>query len=341
MEVILVQCRDPILDLHLFDSIVAAAVDMPPLGLLYLGTVLQEEGFDVSIVDMNILHSAEERQRAEGEILEQCPGMLGISAMTPTYPEALRLGRRVRQQLAERCVVVMGGYHPIFLPEDALLAGGADVVIRGEAERILPDVARVVASGSYPHGLERVSSISFLVNGQPFHNPPPLARVAELDAVPFPDRNLVDFTKYRNPSTVVSSRGCMARCSFCAAGAWGGMAMRSPANVAQEVERMIEAYGFRHIFFVDNTFTVSKRRTLEILERLDALSGPVTFGLETRAPQVDEDLIRALAQKGCVAIQFGVESGNVEILRKARKGITLSQVESATALCLQWGIRAR
>jgi radical SAM superfamily enzyme YgiQ (UPF0313 family) len=55
---------------------------------------------------------------------------------------------------------------------------------------------------------------------------------------------------------------------------------------------------------------------------------------------VDEDLIRALAQKGCVAIQFGVESGNVEILRKARKGITLPQVESATALCLQWGIRA-
>ncbi|MBT9149048.1 MAG: 2-hydroxyethylphosphonate methyltransferase [Dehalococcoidia bacterium] len=117
------------------------------------------------------------------------------------------------------------------------------------------------------------------------------------------------------------------------------MASRSPENVVDEVEFVINKYGFRNLYFVDNVFTVDKDRTMRILTLMRQRNLKIGFALEARAPTVDKDLIRAMADAGCIGIQFGVESGNPEVLTKIKKGITLQQVDNAVQLCLQYGIR--
>lgn len=106
-----------------------------------------------------------------------------------------------------------------------------------------------------------------------------------------------------------------------------------------EIEFLSNNYGFKHIYFVDNTFTANKKRTMNILNMVKEKSLDVTFSVETRATTVDEELIKIMAENGVIALQFGVESGNQDVLASIRKGIKLEEVEKAVGLCLKYGIR--
>jgi radical SAM superfamily enzyme YgiQ (UPF0313 family) len=126
---------------------------------------------------------------------------------------------------------------------------------------------------------------------------------------------------------------------FCAAGIWGGNVARSAENVVDEMEFLIDKYGFRGLYFVDNTFTAKRDRTMRIFSLMKERDIRINFTLEARAPTVDEELLKTMAEMGCIGIQFGVESGNQEILNKIRKGIMLQQVDKAVDLCIKYRIK--
>lgn len=339
-DVVLIQPGEPVSDQTIFDSVIQARTNLPPIGLGYLGTVLRESGYSVELIDFSIIPDARERGKTIERVVSCAPGIVGISTMTPTYPSAVKMANQMRRSLGSTTKILMGGYHVTHLPEDCLRSFTADIVIRGEGEEAILRLAELILNGAKDSCLSEVEGISYRDNdGNVVHNPPKILRLRDLDRLPFPDRDLMNIAKYRNPATISSARGCSDRCIFCAAGAWGSVFSRSPENVVNEIEFLITKYGFRHVYFVDNTFTVNKDRTMKILTLMKERNVRIDFTLEARAPSVDEELIRAMSAGGCIAIQFGVESGNPEILRKIKKGVTLQQVDEAVELCLKYGIK--
>lgn len=341
MDVLLVQPRDPSLDKLPFDTITSAALDLPPLSLLYLGSVLKEKGFSVKVIDCNAFGYKEQSFKELRLWLKHDPAVVGISAMTPTFPAALQIAEEVKKT-SPGSTVVLGGHHVTFMAEEALKTPYVDYVIRGEGEMSLAELVIWLAYGSKKRDrLGEIVGLSYRDESGSFKHTAGSGLVMDLDALPYPDRSLVDIDRYRNPSSIISSRGCPARCIFCAAGAFpvSKYRVRSPENVVDEMAFLKEHYRFGTVSLVDNTFTGLRERSNEICDLIIDRQLRVTWICETRVNVIDKDLLRKMAQAGCVAIQFGVESGNQDILRRIKKGIRLEWVEEAVDLCLRIGIK--
>ena len=136
---------------------------------------------------------------------------------------------------------------------------------------------------------------------------------------------------------MMTSRGCPYQCIFC-----DRLGKKFRAASAEYVVKEISAcleLGIDHIFFHDDTFTIDKKRVLDICRLLKENSLKIKFSLRSRVNTIDEDIIKALKDAGCVRISFGVESGVQRILKRIKKGITLEQAESAFRLAKKYKIK--
>ena len=336
VDIVLVQPRDPTIDRLPFEVLNIAAIDLPPLNLLYLATVLYNVGFDVKIIDFNIYTGKELAMKELKESLEKKPLVCGIATTTPTFPGALNVARIVRK-ISPETTIIMGGYHVTFLPNEALSSPYVDIIVRGEGESTLLELILSLTNGNPP--LYEIKGISYKKGKEIIHNPD-RKPICDLDALPYPLRDLVPLDRYKNPSSIVSSRGCIGRCIFCVAHTFSKVCrLRSPENVVGEMLYLKKKYGFKTVFIVDNTFIADRKRTLEICELIKNLDLDMAWICETRVDTVDEELLRKMAEAGCVALQFGVESGDNRILQEIKKGITTEIVEKAVKTCIKVGIK--
>jgi radical SAM superfamily enzyme YgiQ (UPF0313 family) len=223
MDVILINLKDPMVDKGTMDSVLKLSVDMVPLGLLYLATMLDVNGYSVEVIDFNNLGNDEDIELTLNNIISQKPKMIGLSVSTPVVPQAEKVSLKIREELANECFIILGGYHSTFCPAPPLEKGFADVVVRGEGEEIIVKLANtIIRNNILPlQELKNIAGISYKQNGKIKHNNPTILRIENLDKLPFPKRNFIEIKNYSNPSTIASTRGCLARCQFCAAGAWG------------------------------------------------------------------------------------------------------------------------
>jgi anaerobic magnesium-protoporphyrin IX monomethyl ester cyclase len=161
-----------------------------------------------------------------------------------------------------------------------------------------------------------------------------------LDSIPFPSRHLFDNRVYRSPengemiTVIQASRGCPARCIFCSAPIVAGhkVRMRSPANVAAEVEECVTKFGIKNFLFNADTFTWDKDWVIELCQKLVSMNLGIRWGANSRVDSVDPEMLKWMKQAGCWVVGFGIESGNQEILNKMKKGITLDKIRNAIKL---------
>lgn len=304
----------------------------PPLGIAYLGAYLREHGHGVELLDLNI--SGFNPRRLDLAISRLSPGLVGISAMTETYPNALRIARVVKE-LAPEIRVVLGGAHPSIVPAEVLAEPDVDFVIVGEGEEGLEGLVDALESpapdfASIP-GLAYVDADGTLRQNE-------RAAPRDPDSFPLPARDLLSLQFYDDAFNVLTARGgCPHRCPFCSASFiwYGRHRARSPKAVVDEVELLGRTYGARFVFFVDDIFTLSRTWTLDFLAEMERLGGAVTWGCATRVDRVDEELLTAMARAGCTGIQFGIESGAQEILDSV-KGIDKDTARDA----VRWSVAA-
>ncbi len=316
------------------NSALGASLDMPPLGILYIATVLEQNKHDVQVVDMNLYLSKDDRGMIIKKILDFGPKVIGMSVCTPSFNHAVELVSIFKNKVKH---IIWGGYHATFRPSEALEY--ADVVIKGEGEYAFLEIIKSISKNGIDNKkLKRIKGISFKINGKKIHNPPDILRIENLDCIPFPNRRLLPMNNYKVPFTIIGSRGCVARCQFCAAGAWGGIRLRSPQNIVDELIQLKNEYRYSHVCFIDNTFTSSKSRTLELVELIRKNNLNMTFSLETRATNVDQELIKALKSMGTTTVQFGVETGSNEVMHSIKKEITVDNVINAVKLCVNNGL---
>ncbi|MEH7248436.1 radical SAM protein [Neobacillus niacini] len=299
-----------------------------PLGLAYIASVLIQEGRTVSAIDFNI--SGLNLRRVDN-IVKKKPSVIGISAHTETYPNALIIAKRIKE-LDNSISIVLGGPHASILPEQVLLEDAIDYVAIGEGEATMSELVRYLVDGEGQP--EDIKGIGYKdADGKINLNQ--RRELLDPDALPYPARDLFPLEFYEEQWNISTARGgCPFQCPFCSASfIWEGRRRpRSPENIIEELRMLYEKRGATYTFFSEDLFTINKKWVKKLLELIKQLEYPIQWGCATRVDVVDEELLSDMASAGCRSIQFGVESGSQRILDSV-KGITKEQVVKVIKTC--------
>lgn len=311
-----------------------AGVETQPLGLAYIAAVLENNGYDVDIIDAFTLGLGDEEVKKL--VRGKQPDLVGITALTPTIRAAYRTANLVRE--VSDAFICIGGPHVSFLPEQSLKeCESLDAVVIGEGEYTMLDLVKNFGNNE---NLENVRGIFFKKGTRIIRNPP-REPIENLDVLPFPARHLLPAERY-GFLTIISSRGCPFSCVYCASSAFMGrrVRMRGVENVVEEIEQIVAQYPKKEIAFMDDIFTLNKQRVEKFCEELKKRGIDIIWGCSSRVDTITKSLLSKMKASGCKMIYYGVESASQELLDNFyHKRIKLEQVRKAVEWTKEAGIK--
>ena len=331
MDIVLVNAPIKILSNHARLS--------PPLGLGHIASVLIENGYSVSVVDFNI---SGYNPRILKRILEkETPRIIGISIHTGSYLNGLRIARLAKQLMPD-ITVVIGGTHPTILYKEVASEQGIDVVVIGEGEYTMLELADYFIRNKGT--LNEIKGIAYSDKTGTIAVTPSRSFIENPDKLPFPARELFPLPLYEEPGQVLTSRGgCPYNCHFCAVNSiWKGKRrFRSSEEVIREIMYIHDNFGLKDISFVDDTFTLDRDSTIRLCDLSQNIKGTFSWRWKcaTRVDLVDRVLLNKMHEAGCYSITYGIEAGSQKILDSIGKKITLDQIRTAMNNTLEVGIR--
>lgn len=331
------------------------------LGLAYLAAYLTKYGHQVRIIDA-LAEGLSNKLKVKGsyqnflqvglnyqQIVDQIPAdidIIGISApFTNNAKTVKQLAKQIKQAFPNKRIV-LGGVYPSLTPDDAYCPE-IDYYIIGEGEVPLLELAE----GQDPKQIQ-----GLLVQGQECKNIARAKVIENLDEIPFPARDKLPMAQYlsfcspRRDRTktvsLITSRGCPFDCTFCSIHRINGYKwrMRSAGNVLAEIRELVEKYGIEHIEFEDDNLTLNKQRALEIFEgiiRINKELKPLSWSTPNavRIDSLDRELLEKIKQSNCLSLNFAIESGDPELLKKMNKKLDLNIVLEMTKLCKTLNIK--
>jgi len=315
----------------------------PPLGLLYIGGTLLKHGFEVRVVD-GCLEGKEAIRKA---IIEFRPEMVGVTCLTPGRKKALEIAKMAKD-IDPTIKVIMGGAHPTIMYKQIMENYPfVDYIALGEGEQICLEVAQ----GKL---LSEIKGLVYRDSGKIVKNPPGKYS-KNLDDIPFPAWQLVNFKRYPTRGegivngidlskvprvSVIFSRGCIGHCDFCSTWwIWQGWRHRSAKNMVDEIEILYKEHGIRHFCFADDAMTINRQVTIELCNEILSRELKIAFLATTRTDCVDEFVLQKLKQAGCYEISFGIETGSSDLLKKMCKENDVETAEKAIKLSKKVGLR--
>ena len=283
-----------------------------PFGLLYIAAILEQEGWEVQYVDLAL----------QDEI--PSADLYGITANSPDYDDAVEIAKALKERGDGK--VIIGG------PHVTGMGGQVDTVfdswVSGEGENSIKAIVQ-----DYPNLAK--GYIGSLID--------------DLDSIPFPARHLLSIQgtnifayhkRYSEGGTtcLVTTRGCPYQCGFCAA---GGVRVRyrSTDNVIAEIKQVIDNYGIREFRISDDHFALNHKRLRELLPAMKDCG--IFWRASIRVDAVNPEILKMMAESGCVEISYGIESGDQAVLDRIHKGITLQQSMDAMKWTHDVGITVR
>ena len=308
----------------------------PSSALIFLGTVLRQEGVDVQILDL--LSTRYSLDKIEARLARFQPDMIGATCVTLNFPVAVEILQHCKA-IAPQATTILGGPHVTFTAEETIRRfPGVDIIVRGEGEETLKELVFALDGRK---NLEEVKGLTFGRNGTIFQTED-RPFIQELDLLPLPDRTLFPLSRYlamRVPASVLSSRGCPVGCSFCVGYRMTGRRgrFRNPLRVVDEIESA-HRLGFEEICLDDDLFTRNRRHVLAICDEIGRRGLKLKMYIFARVDTVEPLLLRKLKEAGCAMICFGLESGNQKILDRANKRTTLEKARRAVQLSKEVGI---
>ena len=279
-----------------------------PLGLMYIEGSLRELGVEVEMVDMSF-----DKELPDGDIY--C-----FTACTVNYLWVVECAKKVKP-----AYTVLGGSHASALPYRATQY--FDAVVVGSGDAVISEVIQDCIKG---------------VKGEVYKK-----SVRDINDIPIPPRLILERVVYRafgdetKSATVITSRACPFKCSFCSsATVWGRKVQyRSVGSIVEEVEYLRDRFGIRHIKFVDDIFNLDKSRFRRVSEALSGL-GVKWFG-EMRVDSVDDKSLDQLVKSGCMMVDLGVESVDDGVLAGIQKNQTCEISRRAIAKVKSRGIKVK
>jgi radical SAM superfamily enzyme YgiQ (UPF0313 family) len=315
----------------------------PPLGILYLATVLKERGIEVSVLD----------QPAKGFTIDETvnwvekenPDILGFSTFASSGRTAALISNNVKEK-NPNIATVFGNYYATFNPERILRKyPSVDIIARGEGENTILELVSCLRN---KEKLKKVRGITFR-NEKNMVSTPEQPLIRDLDSLPFPDRKLIDVDYHsiiaganvapKKFTSIVSSRGCVYKCRFCCCTQFARNMWR-PRSVKNTLDELhfLASEGYEQFIFVDDSFTLNQKRVIKLCRAMRKEKINMDWICEGRVDNCSYEMLREIAKAGCKILYFGIESANQRILNYYNKQTTPQQSKAAVRTARKAGI---
>ncbi len=303
----------------------------PPLGLMYIASYLKSR-LNIRAAMLDMAAEGMESSGIAGYLNGIRLDIAGITSHTQNLRDIVSLVRHIKNARAD-VHVCLGGPHATMFPRETIGLPFVDSAVVGEGEETFAELAQCLRENG---DLSNVKGIVFRRNGQIVETGvrEPLL---ELDALPFPERSLLPLQRYRSilgrssaMATIISSRGCPFRCSFCSTPR-GAFRARSPENIVDEIGECLSR-GIDEIHFVDDTFNADPKRVEHICAELERRRMRVRWSFRGRVDVITRPMLQKARAAGCYRIHLGVETASDAGLALLKKDITVKQVQTV----FQW-----
>jgi radical SAM superfamily enzyme YgiQ (UPF0313 family) len=298
------------------------------LGIPYLVSVLRANGyFDIQFRNYFNMQWTETIGLTFEALKDFKPDVVLLSCFTINRIAGFKIAQIVKE-FNPSIKVVMGGMHPSFMYQQILSNTPVDVVCIGEGDRTIVELLNAFKVNA---PLGDVKGIAFKKDGEVFiMGKRPF--VKNLDTIPFPAHDLYkDYLIQTGKAYMIASRGCPFGCQFCSTTEFWGRSWRarSAKNVVDEIEMLLRDYGIKYVCFLDDEFTLQKRRTTELCKEMLNRGLKIKWSCSTRVNTFDKEQLEWMIKSGCDHIALGIESGSPRILKTIGKKITIEQIINA------------
>jgi anaerobic magnesium-protoporphyrin IX monomethyl ester cyclase len=310
-------------------------INLMPLGLAYLTSILRQNGHSVSVIDLQSDYIPDH------ELSSHNYDIVGISTDTSRFNIALRLGQQIRKK---GIPVIFGGPHTTFLDREPIEQQAADFIVRGEGEYTL---CELLDSLEHHKEIDQIKGITFRVNGH-IHRNSDYPLIENLDLLPLPARDIFQPDQYlssfdgRPVATVLTSRGCPYDCFFCAASRISGKKWRTRSldSIFKELDHLIKT-GYGAFIFVDDNFTLNYGRIMDFCEEVIHKKWDIKWWCFSRVDAIVKhpDMVKKMAEAGNRSVFLGLESGNQNTLNYYQKKTSIQQQKDAVSILKKYQIR--
>jgi anaerobic magnesium-protoporphyrin IX monomethyl ester cyclase len=309
----------------------------PPLNLAYLASMVRAN-HEVHIIDSVVENYS--MQDVIQRVRHTNPDLIGITGTTTMMPDIYELAKLCKGYNKDMQIVV-GGHHVTFLPEWTLQeCPDLNYIIRGEGEQTFAELADALETTGELSGIKGLT----YRHKNTIKSNPTREFINDVDSLPLPSYDLLPMDKYRVKDigfgTIFTSRGCPFKCVFCSSSMQLGHHWRghSVERIMKELTILNETYGKHEIEFLDDTFTFSQKRILELEERIRQEKLDISWVASSRVDTFSNDIAQAMKRSGAHTVYFGIESGSEKILNFIGKGITLDRALQAIATAKKVGL---
>jgi len=321
--------------------------NIAPLGILSIAAYMREKGYDVEAID------AEAHKYSFDEtvdmIIASKPDFVGTTSVSLTAPVAAYLAEKIHKKNPD-IPVILGGIHMSSLPKETLEKyPNIDIGVIGEGEITFYKLIKALEKGE---SIEQLDGIAFRKNGDIIVNKR-RSEIEDLDVLPIPAWDLLDAFPHlytppahcfgRTPvAHIVAMRGCEYKCIFCSKKAFPNKARFFSAEyVIDMLKYLIDNFGIKELKYYDDNIMKNKPRFRKLCQMMIDEKLDLTWTCSSRVDLVDLESLKLAKKAGCWQIFYGIESGDPEILKKMRKGITVEKIKEGIKTAKEAGIQIR
>ena len=303
-----------------------------PLGIGYIASALRDYGAEVIICSQDAYHYSN-KDLAENFLKDYGYDIIGVGYLAARFTDTILSLCKTINEYKKGAKLVIGGYGPSALPEYMIKATGADVAVIGEGEETIIELLKAVLQGI---SFNKVLGIAYRYEDKICVNRKrPINK--KLDGLSFPAWELFPMKNYTMNTTgagqsqgdksiqIISSRGCVNRCTFCHR-LEKGLRFRSMKNVVREMKYLYDKYDVSHFCFLDELFITSRNRLILFVAELrkQKLLGKITYHVGgIRANIVTEEIAALFRSSGCRYVGVGFESMTQVVLDELNKNVTV------------------
>lgn len=322
-----------------------------PIGLMYIASYFKEREKDAEIKILDGRNKDISRESLIDFILDYNPDFLGITSMHAEKEEVRAIVKSIRRKLA-KTVIVIGGPYASSDYHEAAKDENIDFVVVGEGEETFFEL--VQSFNKVHKNFDKIKGLVYCENGEVKFNGY-RDFLEDLNAIPFPAWDLINLNDYffgkkkalENPLQIykkalpiLSSRGCPYQCTYCHNIFGKKFRARSPENILQEIEFLINNFGIKEIEFLDDAFNIDKIRAEKIFNQIieRKLKIKICFSNGIRLDRIDDRLLNLMKNAGVYRVNYGIESASERIQGIIRKNLNIGIVKNIISQTVKKGI---
>ena len=297
----------------------------PPMSFSFLGKIAETKGYEVLVENLNAQYNNKTNQNIIDLIKKEKPSIVGVHIFTNAAIYSYELMNMIKPYCE---LLIVGGPHATACPEE-VLEKGADIAFIGEAEISFKKFLDAIDSKK---SFKKIKGVVYK-DKEKIVNNGNAEIIHDLDSIPLPDKKInrkTDYVKVKNEinnfGQILSTRGCPGKCTYCFSLFEKCFRVMSAKKVFEEILHLQKEYGIDFINFIDDAFTINRKRLFEFCDLLIESKIPIKWSCGTRIDFLDREMINKMKQAGCELIIIGIESSVPKTLLGMNKVLGINGV---------------